>query len=210
MNSSLKHVLSQLASLQLTGVSALRLSIALVLLWIGGLKFYAYEADGIVPFVATSPLMSFFYQHPADYQAHQNKEGEVKPANRAWHEANNTYGFARGLGILLVGMGLLLLANARHPAFGVVGGLLVVIMSLGTLSFLITTPESWVPALGDVDHGFPFLSGRGRLVIKDVIMLAGAVVIVADSAQHWLNKLNGVANAPAMKAYQATTQRQPA
>ena len=27
-------------------------------------------------------------------------------------------------------------------------------MSLVTLSFLITTPESWVPNLGDSEHGF--------------------------------------------------------
>jgi uncharacterized membrane protein YkgB len=27
--------------------------------WIGGLKAFQYEADGIVPFVANSPLMSF-------------------------------------------------------------------------------------------------------------------------------------------------------
>jgi len=41
-----------------------------------------------------------------------------------------------------------------------------------TLSFLVTTPEAWVPALGDATHGFPYLSGTGRLVVKDAIMLA--------------------------------------
>ncbi len=38
----------------------LRISIFIVMAWIGGLKAYQYEADGIVPFVANSPLMSFF------------------------------------------------------------------------------------------------------------------------------------------------------
>jgi uncharacterized membrane protein YkgB len=52
-----------------------------------------------------------------------------------------------------------------------------------TLSFLATTPEAWVPALGDAQHGFPYLSGMGRLIIKDTMMMAGAVVVMADSAR---------------------------
>jgi uncharacterized membrane protein YkgB len=35
-----------------------------VLVWTGGLKAYRYEDEGIVPFVANSPLMSFFYADP--------------------------------------------------------------------------------------------------------------------------------------------------
>jgi uncharacterized membrane protein YkgB len=61
-------------------------------------------------------------------------------------------------------------------------------MSLVTLSFLVTTPESWVPALGDTEHGFPYLSGRGRLVVKDAIMLGAALVTMADSAKAFLAK----------------------
>jgi uncharacterized membrane protein YkgB len=56
-------------------------------------------------------------------------------------------------------------------------------MACTTLSFLITTPEAWVPALGDANHGFPYLSGAGRLIVKDFIMLAAAVVTLADSAK---------------------------
>jgi len=40
-----------------------------------------------------------------------------------------------------------------------------------------------VPALGDANHGFPYLSGAGRLIVKDCIMLAAAVVTLADSAR---------------------------
>ena len=42
-------------------------------------------------------------------------------------------------------------------------------MCFVALSFLVTTAEAWVPALGDVHHGFPFLSGVERLIIKDAI-----------------------------------------
>jgi len=55
-----------------------------------------------------------------------------------------------------------------------------------TLSFLITTPDAWVSALGDAQHGFPYLSGGGRLVLKDVMLLAGGLLIMADSARAFL------------------------
>jgi uncharacterized membrane protein YkgB len=63
------------------------------------------------------------------------------------------------------------------------GSFLLIFMALSTLSFLVTTPEAWVPALGDSIHGFPYLSGVGRLIIKDAIMLGAAVVTLADAAK---------------------------
>jgi uncharacterized membrane protein YkgB len=48
-----------------------RIGLVVVLLWIGGLEAFAYEDEGIVPFVANSPLMSFFYRQPAgEYRQH--------------------------------------------------------------------------------------------------------------------------------------------
>jgi reactive chlorine resistance protein C len=71
--------------------------LVVVLVWIGGLKAFAYEDEGIVPFVANSPLMSFFYHQPAgEYRQHMNPAGELVPANREWHERNGTYVFAYG------------------------------------------------------------------------------------------------------------------
>ncbi|WP_126246871.1 DUF417 family protein [Chitinophaga rhizosphaerae] len=177
------------ARLDKSGIRMLRIAVSVILIWIGALKFVPYEAEGITPFVANSPFMRFFYQHPDEYGQHRNKEGEVHPANIAWHEANNTYGYAYGLGILLVGMGVLLLLNRAHPLFGTAGALLTIIMGVGTLSFLVTTPETWVPGLGGAHHGFPYLSAAGRLVLKDLIMLAGAVVLLSDSAKAALSRL---------------------
>jgi uncharacterized membrane protein YkgB len=74
------------------------------------------------------------------------------------------------------------------PQVAALGSFLVFIMSFVTLSFLITTPECWVPALGDANHGFPYLSGAGRLVIKDAIMMGAALVTMSDSAKAYLRK----------------------
>jgi hypothetical protein len=43
------------ASLDGLGMNLLRLGLVIVLVWIGGLKFARYEAEGIVPLVANSP-----------------------------------------------------------------------------------------------------------------------------------------------------------
>jgi reactive chlorine resistance protein C len=168
------------------GVVVTRLGLIVVLIWIGGLKVARYEADGIVPFVANSPLMSFFYADPDGYKEHRNPEGALVTANRAWHEANGTYPFALGLGAVIVLYGLMLCVNPWLPQVAAVGSFLVFIMSLVTLSFLVTTPECWVPNLGDAHHGFPYLSGVGRLVVKDAIMMGAALVTMADSAKAYL------------------------
>ena len=34
--------------------------------------------------------------------------------------------------------------------------------------------------------GFPYLSGAGRLVIKDIIMMAGGLVAAAECAKRYL------------------------
>jgi reactive chlorine resistance protein C len=65
----------------------MRLAIFIVMAWIGGLKAFQYEADGIVPFVANSPVMSFFYKDEApEYKKYKNKEGEVVKGNIEWHD----------------------------------------------------------------------------------------------------------------------------
>lgn len=176
------------AGLDRYAVHVLRFGLIVVLLWIGGLKAFPYEADGIIPFVANSPFMSFFLAHPDQYAAHMNPEGVLNEANRAWHTANRTYLFSYGLGAVIVAFGLMIGLHRWLPQVAALGSLLVVGMSIVTLSFLVTTPESWVPALGDAHHGFPYLSGRGRLVVKDVIMLGAALVTLADSAKLALSR----------------------
>lgn len=178
------------ARLDQLGVAVTRVGLIIVLLWIGGLKAFRYEADGIVPFVANSPFMSFFYADGDNYKAHKNPEGALVADNRAWHEANGTYEFAYGLGAVIVLYGLLLCLHPWVPQAAALGSFLVFVMSFVTLSFLITTPECWVPALGDPRHGFPYLSGAGRLVVKDAIMMGAALVTLADSAKKSLARMS--------------------
>src|SRR3981189_1011833 len=185
--SVMRLIYEQAAKLDRVGMGLMRLGLIIVLCWIGALKFADYEADGIVPLVANSPVMSFFYHYPApEYRQYMNKEGEVIPAHQQWNESNGTYSFSHGLGVVIVLIGGLVASYPILPQGSAVGSFLLILMSLTTLSFLVTTPEAWVPALGASTHGFPYLSGAGRLIIKDAIMLGAAVVTLADSARAWL------------------------
>jgi uncharacterized membrane protein YkgB len=194
------------AKLDRVGVTLTRVGLVVVLVWIGGLKAYRYEAEGIVPFVANSPAMGFLYNEPAgEYRGHMNREGELVPANRAWHERNGTYLFAYGLGSVIVAYGVMIALHPVFPRVAAIGSFLVAAMSVVTLSFLVTTPETWVPSLGSPEHGFPLLSGAGRLVVKDAIMIGAAIVTMADSAKAYLRKRDATSRTNASRLAPALT-----
>lgn len=200
----MKALLTYFADSQVKFINLIRIAIFIVMAWIGGLKAFQYEADGIVPFVINSPFMNFLYHNTgntsineegkevAEYTLHKNPEGKTVEKNIEWHKSNGTYLFSYGLGTVIVLIGLLVLSGIWFPKLGFYGGLLTVGMSIVTLSFLITTPETWVPNLGGdfptPQYGFPYLSAAGRLVIKDIIMLAGGLVIASDSARRILKR----------------------
>lgn len=200
----MEKILNKLLGFEKQFLNLLRISIFVVMAWIGGLKYFQYEADGIVAFVSNSPFMGFFYKNAsnevilengdkvAEYTLYKNPEGKVIQKNIDWHQENGTYIFSYLLGVVIISIGILVLLGIWFPKVGFWGGFLTLGMSFVTLSFLVTTPEVLVPNLGgDFDspnHGFPYLSAAGRLVLKDVIMLAASLVIMLDSAKSILNK----------------------
>lgn len=176
------------ARLDRFGFEVLRLGLVVVLWWIGGLKAANYEAEGIVPFVANSPLMNFFYHRPAPEYRERNVAGGVNVDNHEWNVTNGTYVFSYGLGCIIVGIGLLIALHPVSPQVAAVGSFLLVLMSFTTLSFLITTPEAWITGATNTVHGFPFLAPPGLLVIKDSIMLGAAILTMADSAKAYIKR----------------------
>lgn len=189
----MSKLIRTLADLQSQFINITRIAILIVMVWIGGLKAFQYEADGIVPFVANSPVMSFFYTKDApEYQQYKNPEGKTVQKNIDWHTENGTYIFSYGLGAVIIVIGLLTFLGIWYAKIGLIGGLLTFGMSLVTLSFLITTPEVYVPNLGGdfptPQFGFPYLSGAGRLVLKDVIMMGAGLICASDCAKKLLQK----------------------
>ena len=136
----------------------------IVLLWIGGMKFTAYEAEGIRPLVANSPLMGWVYR------------------------VMSVGGFSALLGVVEIAIGLLIALRPVWPMGSAVGSGLAAGMFLTTLSFLITTP-GWEPSLG----GFPALSAMpGQFLLKDVVLLGVALFDgrrgVGGSAPAWRSR----------------------
>ena len=201
----MQKFLQALAGSQKYFVNYVSVAIFIVMAWIGGLKVVQYEADGIVPFVTNSPFFSYMYSKKdivdngkgkmvAEYNLHKNPEGLVVPKNIEWHKQNGTYAVSYLIGAMICTIGTLVLLGIWFPKLGLVGGLLTFGMSIVTLSFLITTPETWVPNLGNPalgitespSHGFPYLSGAGRLVLKDIIMSAAGLIVASNAARRIL------------------------
>jgi uncharacterized membrane protein YkgB len=133
--------------LQAAGTQVTRYGLVVVLLWIGGMKFTAYEAEGIQPLVANSPLMGWAYG------------------------VFSVTGYSALLGVVEVAVGLLIALRPVWPAASAVGSGLAAGMFATTLTFLVTTP-GWEPTLG----GFPALSAMpGQFVLKDVVLLGASL-----------------------------------
>ena len=201
----MQKFLQALAGSQKYFVNYVSVAIFIVMAWIGGLKVVQYEADGIVPFVTNSPFFSYMYSKKdivdngkgkmvAEYNLHKNPEGLVVPKNIEWHKQNGTYAVSYLIGAMICTIGTLVLLGIWFPKLGLIGGLLTFGMSIVTLSFLTTTPETWVPNLGNPalgitespNHGFPYLSGAGRLVLKDIIMSAAGLIVASNAARRIL------------------------
>ncbi len=141
--------------LEFVGRCILRYGLVLVLLWIGGMKFTAYEAEGISGLVANSPGMAWAYQLLGQRE------------------------FSALLGVVELLIAVMIASCPLSPKLSAVGSLLAAGMFLTTLSFLLSTPGVVEPSLG-----FPGLSiVPGQFLIKDVVLLGAAVSTAAEALQ---------------------------
>jgi reactive chlorine resistance protein C len=134
-------------TIETIGRAMLRYGLVLVIGWIGAMKFTAYEAMGIQPLVAHSPLMSWMY----DFLSVRE--------------------FSTMLGFIEIGSAVLIALRSVSAKASALGSLIAIGLFLGTLSFIFSTP-GWEPSLG----GFPALSTLpGQFLLKDVVLLAASV-----------------------------------
>lgn len=135
------------------GLHGLRITTAVVLGWIGAMKFTAYEAGAIQGLVESSPLTNWLYQ-VFSVQGASNLIGSVEIVTAA-----------------------LLLAGAKNPKAALLGALGAALTFLVTSIFLFTAPVT-EPSL----DGFPALSVvPGQFLLKDIVLLAAAVLLSGDA-----------------------------
>lgn len=140
-------------TLESVGAKIIRYGLVIILLWVGALKFTAYEAEGIQGLVANSPLFSWLYS------------------------VTSVRGAAMLIGAIELILGLLIATRAVAPKVSAIGSIGAIVMFLLTLTFIFTTPGVWQPG-----YGFPFPSPMpGQFLAKD-LMLLGAAVWTAGEA----------------------------
>jgi reactive chlorine resistance protein C len=142
--------------LESAGLHVARYSLVLVLVWIGAMKFTAYEAGAIQPLVANSPLMSWLYA-VFSVQATSNL-----------------------IGVAEIAAGILIALRRWSAAAAVVGSLMAALTFVITLTFLFSTP-GWESTLG----GFPALSvAPGQFILKDAVLLGAAIWSFGEALRH--------------------------
>ncbi len=147
---STRHTsMSELGSV---GSSVTRCGLATTLLWIGALKFTDYEVQNADVLVTASPLTSRL----------RRKLGAQK---LGWL-----------VGVTQLTLGSLIAAKPVAPQASAAGSFGAAGLMLGTLSFLVTTPEAWQEG-----HGAPQLSMLGEALLKDTVLLGAALVTAAES-----------------------------
>ena len=129
------------------GANIIRYGLVIVLLWVGALKFTAYEAEGIQGLVSNSPFMSWMLS--------------VMSLRTA----------AALIGVIEITLGLMIATRPFAPFVSAIGSIGAIIMFLTTLTFIFTTPGVWQPG-----YGFPFPSPMpGQFLAKDLLFLGAAV-----------------------------------
>jgi reactive chlorine resistance protein C len=137
------------------GALLLRYGLVVVIGWIGAMKFTVYEAEGIQPLVANSPLLSWAYS--------------------VW----GVQGFSNLLGVVEITVAILIALRPISSMLSALGSVMAIGMFFTTLSFILSTP-GWEPSLG----GFPALSAMpGQFLLKDVVLFGAAVWSLGDALQ---------------------------
>jgi uncharacterized membrane protein YkgB len=121
-----------------------------MLLWAGSYKMTAPGAEGIVPLVSNSPLIS-------------------------WHfKLFGPYIGSDLIGLTEIMAALLMTAGYLRPKAGIIGGLIATGMFAITSTMVITTPGAIVSV-----HGLRFMSFIGLFLFKDVISVGASLYLVS-------------------------------
>ena len=134
-------------------IQFMRWVLVLIFAIFGYAKFFPYEAQGLVPIISNSPLLSWL------------------------HWAFGTQGASYALGVAEWSIGLGLLVGAWLPRVSIVAAAASCITYLTTLTLIFTTPDAWQASAG----GFPAMGGHTSFLIKDAVLLAGSVVLLKSS-----------------------------
>lgn len=141
------------SKIELMGQHLIRFSIVIVLIWIGCMKFTAYEAGAIEGLVATSPFTSWLYS-VFSLQTTSNIIGSIE---------------------ILTALALLI--GIRFPLVSAIGAVMACATFALTTTFILSAP-GWESSLG----GFPTLSVvPGQFLLKDIVLVSASLWLFGQS-----------------------------
>lgn len=159
MTGSTSHSRLQIAEKSVGSLSVLawlRWALVVIFLWFGGMKFTAYEANGIAPFITHSPVMGWL--------------------NTLFGVQGTSY----VIGVLELATAGALILGAFLPVFSVLGAAMSAATYLITLTFFFSTPGVAEATAG----GFPAISALpGQFLLKDLVLLAASLCLLLASVQ---------------------------
>ncbi len=130
----------------------------LVLVWIAFTKFTHYEALGVEGLMRSSPLFSWLY------------------------DVFDVRGASNLIGVIELVTAALIALWPWRPRWGALGLAMAVVTYLLTTTFLFTTP-GW-----EAEYGAPVVSGVGQFLLKDLGLMAGALLLLARPAMALASK----------------------
>jgi uncharacterized membrane protein YkgB len=137
-----------------SNLSLLRWALVVIFLWFGGMKFTAYEANGIAPFLADSPIMGWL------------------------HTVFGVQGASYFIGVIELSTAGALILGAFKPLFSVLGAAMSAATYLITLTFMLSTVGVAEATAG----GFPAISTMpGQFLLKDLVLLAASLALIMAS-----------------------------
>jgi uncharacterized membrane protein YkgB len=129
------------------------IGMVVMLLWAGSFKMTAPGAEGIVPLVSNSPLIS-------------------------WHfKLFGPYIGSDLIGLTEITAAILMIAGYFRPRAGIVGGLIATVMFFTTSTMVITTPGAIISVPGI--EGMRYMSFLGLFLFKDVISLGVSLYLIS-------------------------------
>src|ERR1700719_3325748 len=127
-----------------------RASMVIIYFFFGYQKWFAYEAQGLIPFISSSPLMSWMYP------------------------VFGIQGASWFLGVSEWLFGALLFLGFWNKKLGILGALGSCVTFIMTVTIIPFMPDGWAASAG----GFPAMVGNVPFLMKDVVLFAASVYLL--------------------------------
>src|ERR1700751_4222965 len=130
-----------------------RASMILIFLLFGYQKWFAYEAETLIPFISNGPLI--FWMYPV-----------FGIRGASWFLGASEWLFAA-----------LLFWGFWNKKAGILGAVGCAFAMIGTVTIIPFMPDGW-----DAAAGFPAMKGNVAFLMKDVVLLAASVYLLKQDA----------------------------